>query len=78
MIQAPNRGGHRGLEHRRARRPASPHCPRGVRLVAVDLDASGDPGLVSDLERLGAYADLDNPRSRKALERLGFRQEGLA
>jgi ribosomal-protein-alanine N-acetyltransferase len=30
-----------------------------------------------DLERLGAYADLDNPRSRKALERLGFRQEGV-
>ncbi len=30
-----------------------------------------------ELERLGAYADLDNLRSRRALERLGFRQEGV-
>jgi [ribosomal protein S5]-alanine N-acetyltransferase len=29
------------------------------------------------LERLGAYADLDNPRSITALERVGFRREGL-
>ena len=29
------------------------------------------------LERLGAYADLDNPRSQTALERLGFRREGV-
>lgn len=29
------------------------------------------------LERLGAYADLDNPRSQAALERLGFEREGV-
>jgi ribosomal-protein-alanine N-acetyltransferase len=29
------------------------------------------------LERLGAYADLDNPRSQRALERLGFQREGI-
>jgi ribosomal-protein-alanine N-acetyltransferase len=29
------------------------------------------------LERLGAYADLDNPRSQAALERLGFSREGV-
>jgi ribosomal-protein-alanine N-acetyltransferase len=29
------------------------------------------------LERLGAYADLDNPRSQAALERIGFRREGV-
>ncbi|MFL5831099.1 MAG: GNAT family N-acetyltransferase [Solirubrobacteraceae bacterium] len=29
------------------------------------------------LERLGAYADLDNPRSQRALERIGFSREGL-
>ncbi len=29
------------------------------------------------LERLGAYADLDNPRSQRALERVGFQREGL-
>jgi [ribosomal protein S5]-alanine N-acetyltransferase len=29
------------------------------------------------LERLGAYADLDNPRSQAALERLGFQREGV-
>jgi len=28
------------------------------------------------LERLGAYADLDNPRSQRALERIGFVREG--
>jgi ribosomal-protein-alanine N-acetyltransferase len=27
-------------------------------------------------ERLGAYADLDNPRSQRALERIGFQLEG--
>ena len=31
---------------------------------------------VLGLERLGAYADLDNPRSQAALERIGFRREG--
>ncbi len=29
------------------------------------------------LERLGAYADLDNPRSQTALERIGFQREGV-
>jgi len=29
------------------------------------------------LERLGAYADLDNPRSQAALERIGFQREGV-
>jgi ribosomal-protein-alanine N-acetyltransferase len=29
------------------------------------------------LERLGAYADLDNPRSHAALARLGFHKEGV-
>ena len=29
------------------------------------------------LERLGAYADLDNPRSQRALERIGFQREGV-
>lgn len=29
------------------------------------------------LERLGAYADVENRRSQVALERLGFRREGL-
>jgi [ribosomal protein S5]-alanine N-acetyltransferase len=29
------------------------------------------------LERLGAYADLDNPRSQRALERIGFSREGV-
>ena len=29
------------------------------------------------LERLGAYADLENGRSQAALERLGFQREGL-
>ena len=29
------------------------------------------------LERLGAYADLDNPRSQTALERIGFAREGV-
>jgi N-acetyltransferase len=29
------------------------------------------------LERLGAYADLDNPRSQRALENLGFLREGV-
>jgi [ribosomal protein S5]-alanine N-acetyltransferase len=32
---------------------------------------------VLGLERLGAYADLDNPRSQTALERIGFRREGV-
>jgi ribosomal-protein-alanine N-acetyltransferase len=32
---------------------------------------------VLGLERLGAYADLDNPRSQRALERLGFVREGV-
>jgi ribosomal-protein-alanine N-acetyltransferase len=31
---------------------------------------------VLGLERLGAYADLENPRSQAALKRLGFTQEG--
>jgi [ribosomal protein S5]-alanine N-acetyltransferase len=29
------------------------------------------------LERLGAHADLDNPRSQRALERVGFQREGV-
>jgi [ribosomal protein S5]-alanine N-acetyltransferase len=29
------------------------------------------------LERLGAYSDLDNPRSQAALTRLGFKREGV-
>jgi [ribosomal protein S5]-alanine N-acetyltransferase len=29
------------------------------------------------LERLGAYADLDNTRSQAALDRIGFRREGV-
>lgn len=29
------------------------------------------------LERLGAYADLENPRSQAALRRLGFHREGV-
>jgi RimJ/RimL family protein N-acetyltransferase len=29
------------------------------------------------LERLGAYADLDNPRSQAALQRIGFSREGV-
>jgi ribosomal-protein-alanine N-acetyltransferase len=29
------------------------------------------------LERLGAYADVENPRSQAALEKIGFRREGL-
>jgi [ribosomal protein S5]-alanine N-acetyltransferase len=32
---------------------------------------------VIGLERLGAYADLDNPRSQRALERIGFQREGV-
>lgn len=32
---------------------------------------------VVGLERLGAYADVENPRSQHALEKLGFRREGL-
>ena len=32
---------------------------------------------VLGIERLGAYADLDNPRSQAALNRLGFKQEGV-
>jgi [ribosomal protein S5]-alanine N-acetyltransferase len=32
---------------------------------------------VLGLERLGAYADLGNPRSRAALERIGFVREGV-
>ena len=32
---------------------------------------------VLGLERLGAYADLDNPRSQAALEKLGFQPEGV-
>lgn len=32
---------------------------------------------VLGIERLGAYADLDNPRSQAALRRLGFEQEGV-
>jgi ribosomal-protein-alanine N-acetyltransferase len=32
---------------------------------------------VLGLERLGAYADLDNPRSQAALEKLGFVREGV-
>jgi [ribosomal protein S5]-alanine N-acetyltransferase len=32
---------------------------------------------VLGLERLGAYADLDNPRSQAALERIGFAREGV-
>jgi ribosomal-protein-alanine N-acetyltransferase len=32
---------------------------------------------VLGLERLGAYADLDNPRSQAALSRVGFMREGL-
>jgi ribosomal-protein-alanine N-acetyltransferase len=29
------------------------------------------------LERLGAYADVENVRSQRALERIGFRREGV-
>jgi [ribosomal protein S5]-alanine N-acetyltransferase len=29
------------------------------------------------LERLGAYADLDNPRSQRALAQIGFSREGV-
>jgi [ribosomal protein S5]-alanine N-acetyltransferase len=29
------------------------------------------------LERVGAYSNLDNPRSTRALEKLGFRHEGV-
>jgi ribosomal-protein-alanine N-acetyltransferase len=32
---------------------------------------------VLGLERLGAYADLDNPRSQRALTSLGFEREGV-
>lgn len=32
---------------------------------------------VLGLERLGAYADLDNPRSQAALARIGFVREGV-
>ena len=32
---------------------------------------------VLGLERLGAYADLDNPRSQRALANLGFEREGV-
>jgi ribosomal-protein-alanine N-acetyltransferase len=32
---------------------------------------------VLELERLGAYADLDNPRSQAALAGLGFEREGV-
>jgi len=32
---------------------------------------------VLGLERLGAYANLDNPRSHAALERVGFLREGV-
>lgn len=32
---------------------------------------------VLGLERLGAYADLDNPRSQRALTGLGFEREGV-
>lgn len=33
--------------------------------------------VVLGLERLGAYADLDNPRSQAALAGIGFRREGV-
>ena len=32
---------------------------------------------VLGLERLGAYADLDNPRSQRALASIGFQREGV-
>jgi [ribosomal protein S5]-alanine N-acetyltransferase len=32
---------------------------------------------VLGLERLGAYTDLDNPRSQRALTKLGFQREGV-
>jgi [ribosomal protein S5]-alanine N-acetyltransferase len=32
---------------------------------------------VCGLERVGAYSALDNPRSTRALEKLGFRHEGV-
>lgn len=32
---------------------------------------------VLGLDRLGAYADLENPRSQGALTRIGFRREGV-
>jgi ribosomal-protein-alanine N-acetyltransferase len=32
---------------------------------------------VLGLERLGAYADLENPRSQVALAKVGFSQEGV-
>ena len=38
-------------------------------LARIAFDACG-------LERLGAYAGVRNPRSRRALEKLGFRHEG--
>ena len=38
-------------------------------LARVAFDACG-------LERLGSYASTDNPRSRRALEKLGFLHEG--
>ena len=32
--------------------------------------------VILGLERLGAYTDLENPRSQAALQRIGFRREG--
>ena len=38
-------------------------------IAAIAFEALG-------LDRLGAYASIDNPRSRRALEKLGFHREG--
>jgi [ribosomal protein S5]-alanine N-acetyltransferase len=51
------------------------HWGTGVNSEAKGLVAHLGFALIG-LERLGAYADLDNPRSQAALERLGFAREG--
>jgi len=53
-----------------------PFWGTGVNRAAKTLVA-GLAFRVLGLERLGAYTDLDNPRSQTALERIGFSREGV-
>jgi N-acetyltransferase len=53
-----------------------PHWGTGVNREAKGLIAALAFRTLG-LERLGAYADLDNPRSNAALERIGFSREGV-
>jgi [ribosomal protein S5]-alanine N-acetyltransferase len=52
-----------------------PYWGTGVNRASKALIAFLAFGVLG-LERLGAYADLDNPRSQAALARIGFQPEG--